>query len=63
MVFNGTLHTSRTGQLSDLRRYFADNVRDDYAAGQLDAQVIDLGSLPQNVYLLKTDRLRVFYRR
>lgn len=26
-------------KLSGVQRYFADNVRDDYAAGQLDAQV------------------------
>lgn len=40
--FNGTLRASllpiHAAQLS-VTRYFADNVRDDYAAGQLDAQV------------------------
>lgn len=44
-------------KLSGVQRYFADNVRDDYAAGQLDAQVCVIssrGNAPNmHIYRLK----------
>lgn len=44
-------------KMSGVQRYFADNVRDDYAAGQLDAQVSYL-FLKQEQYKTKTKHPR-----